>query len=339
MLKRLQYDVSHAENGQACVDLFNEASTVNNTSPPSDKMQRQLSIHTQQSNNIGDGIERHTGNLNRHAHGHSRRPSLHIPRYRGHSRSPSLALTPVIMIPQHSAADPANHQTSNVLYAPPPLVPRASSSPIATEAVNEETVAMVSPPSPSKSALGFVRSTAPAVLTDTSIAQMSAASSTSIRSPISASSSSSGDVSDSDIAVSIDISNIQMLPTPPDEISKSRAARRSTTGDKDRARIYQRQQEQQQRQPPYHPDNKKWPYDLILMDGEMPILNGFDATRRLRSMGVTIPILAVTGNALQEDKELFTNAGANEILTKPLQVDLLKQTLLKYLKQKSPTNA
>jgi CheY-like chemotaxis protein len=65
----------------------------------------------------------------------------------------------------------------------------------------------------------------------------------------------------------------------------------------------------------------------------MPVKDGFQATTELRAMGINIPIIAVTGNALQEDKELFMKAGVDEILTKPLQIALLKQTLLKYLRQ------
>ena len=62
----------------------------------------------------------------------------------------------------------------------------------------------------------------------------------------------------------------------------------------------------------------------------MPVLDGFAATRQLRSMGVTIPIVAVTGNALKEDRELFRQAGVDAVLTKPLQMLLLRQTLQKY---------
>jgi CheY-like chemotaxis protein len=66
--------------------------------------------------------------------------------------------------------------------------------------------------------------------------------------------------------------------------------------------------------------------------GLMPVKDGFQATRELRAMGVNIPIIAVTGNALQEDKELFMKAGVDAVLTKPLQIALLKQTLVRYLR-------
>ena len=70
------------------------------------------------------------------------------------------------------------------------------------------------------------------------------------------------------------------------------------------------------------------PFDLILMDGNMPILGGIEATRQLRAMGVTIPIYAVTGNAMAEDTAEFLRAGATPpILTKPVQQKELHRVL------------
>ena len=62
------------------------------------------------------------------------------------------------------------------------------------------------------------------------------------------------------------------------------------------------------------------PYDLVLMDGNMPVMSGVEATKQLRAMGVMIPIHAVTGNALAEDVQEFIRAGATcPVLTKPVQ--------------------
>ena len=70
------------------------------------------------------------------------------------------------------------------------------------------------------------------------------------------------------------------------------------------------------------------PFDVVLMDGNMPILGGIAATRQLRAMGVTVPIYAVTGNAMAEDTAEFLAAGANEpILTKPVQQKELHRIL------------
>ncbi|KAH9310853.1 hypothetical protein KI387_025888, partial [Taxus chinensis] len=57
-------------------------------------------------------------------------------------------------------------------------------------------------------------------------------------------------------------------------------------------------------------------YDLVLMDKEMPVMDGHEATRQLRTMGVKTPIIALTGNALQSDKDLFFEAGVDDFQTK-----------------------
>ena len=75
-------------------------------------------------------------------------------------------------------------------------------------------------------------------------------------------------------------------------------------------------------------------FDLILMDIRMPVMNGLEAAKAIRAMsnGVQdIPILALTANAFQEDKLLAIEAGMNEHITKPLNVDKLKESLAKYL--------
>lgn len=50
----------------------------------------------------------------------------------------------------------------------------------------------------------------------------------------------------------------------------------------------------------------------------MPVLDGYQATSQLRAMGVRIPILGVTGNALAEDRETFARAGADDVMCKPV---------------------
>jgi CheY-like chemotaxis protein len=68
-------------------------------------------------------------------------------------------------------------------------------------------------------------------------------------------------------------------------------------------------------------------YDAILMDYEMPILNGPLAAQKLREMKFDLPIIGLTGNVLPEDREYYLSQGANLVLTKPLQV----QQLIDYL--------
>jgi len=59
-------------------------------------------------------------------------------------------------------------------------------------------------------------------------------------------------------------------------------------------------------------------FDLILMDFEMPVMDGPTATKAIRDTGYSRPIIGITGNVLDADRVIFTNAGANEVLYKPL---------------------
>ena len=78
--------------------------------------------------------------------------------------------------------------------------------------------------------------------------------------------------------------------------------------------------------------NAPLPFDLVLMDGNMPILGGIEATRQLRAMGVSLPIYAVTGNAMAEDTAEFLRAGANApVLTKPIQQKELQKILTQHM--------
>ncbi len=78
-------------------------------------------------------------------------------------------------------------------------------------------------------------------------------------------------------------------------------------------------------------------FDLILMDMQMPVMDGVKATEVLREKGYTGPIVALTANAMQEDKDRCIAAGCNDFLTKPLNLDHFNQILEKYLKVSDET--
>ncbi|MFV5215536.1 ATP-binding protein [Azonexus caeni] len=78
-------------------------------------------------------------------------------------------------------------------------------------------------------------------------------------------------------------------------------------------------------------------YDLILMDMQMPNLNGLDATRAIRAGGpnAATPILAMTANAFDEDRQVCLNAGMNDHIAKPIDPDHLYMTLLHWLAKRA----
>lgn len=72
-------------------------------------------------------------------------------------------------------------------------------------------------------------------------------------------------------------------------------------------------------------------YDLILMDIQMPIINGYEATMKLKSEGVTAPIVALSAYAMQRDREKAQEAGCADYLSKPVDEKELLRVLGKYV--------
>ena len=73
-------------------------------------------------------------------------------------------------------------------------------------------------------------------------------------------------------------------------------------------------------------------YDIVLMDIQMPIMDGYQATQTLRSRGFSdIVICGLSANAMQEDRDLALNAGMNDYLVKPIDSDALNAMIGKYL--------
>ncbi|NBH13781.1 hybrid sensor histidine kinase/response regulator [Lachnospiraceae bacterium] len=82
--------------------------------------------------------------------------------------------------------------------------------------------------------------------------------------------------------------------------------------------------------------SEEYYYDIILMDVQMPIMNGYEATRTIRNMPrkdvKTLPIIAMTANALEEDKEAALKNGMNAHIAKPLDINIFMEVLGRFLK-------
>ena len=76
-------------------------------------------------------------------------------------------------------------------------------------------------------------------------------------------------------------------------------------------------------------------YQLILMDIQMPVMNGYDAAKKIRQMDdpqkADLPIIAMTANAFAEDKQAALDAGMNDHIAKPINMNVLVPTIQKYL--------
>jgi CheY-like chemotaxis protein len=79
-------------------------------------------------------------------------------------------------------------------------------------------------------------------------------------------------------------------------------------------------------------------YDAILMDLQMPVLDGFEATRRLLERGCRIPIIALTAHAMKDELEKVRQRGFADCLTKPINRPLLIETLVKVIRSELLTS-
>ena len=77
------------------------------------------------------------------------------------------------------------------------------------------------------------------------------------------------------------------------------------------------------------------PYDLVLMDMQMPEVDGIEATRWLRREGNDVPIVALTGNVMVQHRRQFEEAGCNDFLAKPIDRNKLLKVLVRYQREQN----
>mgnify|MGYP000621525302 FL=1 len=70
------------------------------------------------------------------------------------------------------------------------------------------------------------------------------------------------------------------------------------------------------------------------MDMKMPVMDGLEATRKIKAVNPTLPVIAVTAYAYDHDREKALQAGCNDYMTKPMDVTELKQKLSEFVKDK-----
>ncbi len=88
-------------------------------------------------------------------------------------------------------------------------------------------------------------------------------------------------------------------------------------------------------------NNSQLPYDAILMDIQMPVMDGYEATKQIRNLPSdihNIPIIAMTAHAMKGDREKCLEAGMNDYVTKPIDTDQLFSALSRWIKPENTAN-
>jgi len=72
-------------------------------------------------------------------------------------------------------------------------------------------------------------------------------------------------------------------------------------------------------------------FDLVLMDIQMPVMNGIEATKQIRKTNPNIIIIALTANVMKEEQDTYIQAGMNDFIPKPIQMSKLHELFIKWL--------
>jgi len=74
-------------------------------------------------------------------------------------------------------------------------------------------------------------------------------------------------------------------------------------------------------------------YDIVLMDIKMPVMDGLEATKRIKALRPELPVIALTANAFDSDRNMAFESGCDEFLSKPISSDLCLKTIAKFIGQ------
>ena len=78
---------------------------------------------------------------------------------------------------------------------------------------------------------------------------------------------------------------------------------------------------------------EKGHYDVVLMDIKMPVMDGMEATKLIKEKHPNLPIIALTANAFDSDRQLAFEAGCDEFLPKPISSDVCLKTIAKFIEE------
>ena len=80
-----------------------------------------------------------------------------------------------------------------------------------------------------------------------------------------------------------------------------------------------------------HSSEKLHHFDVITMDAQMPVMSGYAATTMIRAAGFNGRIFGCTGNALEEDQNLFLSSGADQVFIKPVNADAIVHKIMTWM--------